>query len=143
MIDVAIDVAVARPVDEVYEYFSDFRNENEWNVVSRNTRLLSDGPIGVGSRFCGDYERMGNMEYEILEYDHPRRLKVRGRSNNMDWISTFEFEPNGPGTIMRGTMAMRPKGLMRIVAPLMGGMVRAQTQKGMASFKATMERATR
>ncbi len=137
--DIAIDVAVNRPVEEVFEYLSDFRNENEWNVVSKNTRLLSSGPVGIGSRFAGDYERMGAMNYEILEFERPRWLKVRGSSKQMDWVSTFQFKETGSGTTVHGTMAMQPTGFMRVLAPLMGGMVKSQTAKGMESFKATME----
>ena len=53
---------LAKPIDEAFDYFADFRNENEWNVVAHDIRLLNDGPIGVGSRFQGEYDRMGTMD---------------------------------------------------------------------------------
>ena len=119
-----MELHVSRPVNEVFDYFLDFRNENEWNVVARDVKILTTGPIGVGSRFRGQYQGMGTLEYEILEYDRPRRACVRGTSNPFDFVSTFELAPKPAGTNMTGTMDPRPKGFVRLVAPVIGAWAR-------------------
>jgi uncharacterized protein YndB with AHSA1/START domain len=136
---VTIELHVDRPVDEVFDYFSDFRNENEWNVVAHDLVLLTEGAVGTGSRFRGEYDRMGTMQYEITKFERPGRVEVRGSAKQFAWDSTFTFSPENGGTRMVGPMDTHPKGLMKLLAPFMSGVVRRQTNKGMASFKRTIE----
>ncbi len=88
----------------MFDYFVDFRNENEWNVVAHDVTMLTDRPIGVGSRFRGEYDRMGAMEYELIEYDRPRWAKVRGNARLFRWVSTFSFTEEAGGTRVDCTM---------------------------------------
>lgn len=44
-------VVIQAPVDEVYEYVSDFPRHVEWNHQPTEMLKISDGPVGVGSVF--------------------------------------------------------------------------------------------
>jgi hypothetical protein len=136
---ITFDVHVERPVDEVFDYMADFRNENEWNVVASDLKMITPEPVGVGSRFTGEYQRMGTMRYEITRYDRPGRLDVKGDAKNFEWSSTFTLTQEGAGTKMVGTMDPHPTGIMRFAKPLMEPMIKGQIKKGMASFKRTLE----
>jgi len=136
---VRIDVELDVPVQEAFDYFADFRNENEWNVVAHDVVMTTDIPVGAGSCFKGEYDRMGTLAYEILEYDRPRHLRVRGTSKSFDFVSTFDFSGSGGSTLMRGTMDPHPKGVMKVLTPLMGGVIKRQTTKGMASLRKVLE----
>jgi hypothetical protein len=85
---VVVRLRVDLPVETVFDYFLDFRNENQWNVVAHDIVLLTDLPIAVGSRFSGQYDRMGQMEYEIQEFDRPRFASVTG---NAKLFRHFQF----------------------------------------------------
>src|SRR6476469_648051 len=139
---VKIDLTVDLPIETVFDYFLDFRNENEWNVVAHNLTMLTDPPIRTGSRFRGTYDRMGPMEYEIQQFDRPRFASVRGQARLFRWQSTFTFTPQGASTQIECTMDPNPKGPLRILKPLMSRMITQQMQRGLASLKTTLETRT-
>ena len=137
---VRIELEVDRPVAEVFDYMADFSNENEWNSVAHDVGQLNPGPVGVGARFKGEYDRMGNVEYEIKEYARPDHLGCEGRAKMLTWDSTFDFSGREGGTRLVGTIDPHPKGVLRLAKPLMEMVMRAQMQKGMGNVKATLER---
>jgi hypothetical protein len=136
---ITVSVTADLPIDTVFGYFTDFRNENEWNVVAHDVVLVTPGPIGVGSRFAGDYDLMGRMEYEITEYDPPHWARVRGSSRRFGWDSTFTFTADEGGrTRVVCTMDPHPPLLLRPLKPLMSGMIRKQMERGLASLTTTL-----
>jgi polyketide cyclase/dehydrase/lipid transport protein len=136
---IVVRLTVDLPVETVFDYFLDFRNENQWNVVAHDIVLLTDPPIGVGSKFSGQYDRMGPMEYEIQEFDRPRFARVTGNAKFFRWLSTFSFTADNGSTTVECTMDPQPKGLLRIAKPLMAKMVHQQMERGLASLKTTLE----
>jgi hypothetical protein len=136
---VVVSLEVDTPLDQVFEYFLDFRNENEWNVVAHDVVKVEDGPIEVGSTFRGVYDRMGAMQYTIQELDPPRFASVRGEARMFRWSSTFTFTDEGGHTHVVCTMDPHPKGVLRVMTPLMSGMIEKQMRRGLASLKATLE----
>jgi hypothetical protein len=136
---VAVSLVVNLPVKTVFDYFVDFRNENEWNVVAHDVEMTTPGPIAVGSRFRGIYDRMGPLEYEVQELDRPAFARVRGNARMFAWDSTFTFTEQPDGTRVVCTMDPNPKGPLRILKPLIGGMVEKQMRRGLASLKSTLQ----
>jgi uncharacterized protein YndB with AHSA1/START domain len=135
---ITVSVTAALPIDTVFAYFTDFRNENEWNVVAHDVEQVTPGPIGVGTRFVGDYDRMGRMEYEVEEYRPPTWAAVRGSSKRFSWESTFTFSESEGGTRVVCTMDPHPKGLLKALTPLMSGVIRKQMRTGLASLTETL-----
>jgi hypothetical protein len=136
---VAVSLVVNQPVEAVFDYFIDFRNENEWNVVAHDVSMTTPEPIAVGSRFRGVYDRMGQMEYEVKELDRPRFARVRGNARLFAWDSTFTFTTTTEGTSVECTMDPQPKGPLRILKPLMAGSIEKQMRRGLASLTTTLE----
>ncbi len=137
MIQAQLDLS--RPIGEVFDYVADFRNENEWNVVAHDVRMLTEPPIGKGSRFLGEYDRVGTLEYEILEYDRPRHLLVRATSKWFDSVSTFDLAARDQVSHVIFAIDPKPKGFLKLLAPLMTGMVKGQMEKNMGSLKRSLE----
>ena len=47
----AVESDIARPPEDVYAKIADARNEPDWNTQVSRSDLVSDGPVGQGSRF--------------------------------------------------------------------------------------------
>ncbi|MDQ6948188.1 MAG: SRPBCC family protein [Actinomycetota bacterium] len=137
---VRIELEVDRPVAEVFDYLADFRNETDWNSVAHDVAQLNAGPVAVGARFRGEYDRMGSMEYEIQEYARPNHLRGKGKAKMLTWYSTFDFSGHEGGTRLVATIDPHPKGALWLAKPLMGLVMKGQMQKGMRNVKATLER---
>lgn len=137
MIQTQLDLP--RPIGEAFDYVADFRNENEWNVIAHDVRMLTEPPIGKGSRFRGKYYRLATMEIEIEEYDRPRHLLIRVTSNWLDFAGTFDFATRGDATHLISAIDPKLKGFFRLLAPLMTGRTKGQLEKNMGSLKRTLE----
>ena len=127
------------PIGETFDYVADFRNENEWNPVAHGVRMLTEPPIGKGSRFRGDYDRVGTMEIEIMEYDRSRHLLAHVSSRLFDFVSSFDFATRGDGTQLVSVIDAKPKGIFKLISPLLTGMLKKQLRTNWGLLKNTLE----
>ena len=79
-------VLIQRPPEEVFDYLSDPRNELEWNPKVRVMQKLTDGPVGVGTKFRAKWTKSGVVTLECREYDRPRHWRfVNGGPLSVDF----------------------------------------------------------
>lgn len=126
MIEAQAEIDIDAPVERVFDYVADARHEPEWMPGAKDVRKLSPGDVGAGTRFEGHYAGAGRIEVEIVAFDRPRALTVRGRSRIVHFDDALEFVPTGSGTRLKAHLSAEPQGLMRLVTPLMGRAMRSQ-----------------
>jgi carbon monoxide dehydrogenase subunit G len=110
---------VARSREEAFDFLVDFRNEPQWEPNCKEVEKTSDGPIGRGTTFRAKMKGMGQVESEIVEFERPVRFATRDTARGMNASSEFAFEPSNGGTQVSGKLRMEPRGLMRVLEPLM------------------------
>ena len=111
------------PPETVFAYLANIENEARWNPWAIEVHKISNGPVGPGARFSGRYKRFGRVEQELSDYVPSRR--VTWVSNTMGAASmTFELEPNNTGTRVTMIGRANPPGLMKLIDPVMGLMMR-------------------
>ena len=114
-------VRIAAPVEQVFDTVADSRNEPSFNPAMTSVELLTPPPIGRGTRFRARMGRAGTqMLVELTEFDRPHRLGSRTTSSMMETSGTLTFATEGTGTVMGWDWQVRPKGWMRLLAPLLG-----------------------
>jgi uncharacterized membrane protein len=57
--DIDGEIVIKRPVEEVFDFAVDVRNEPRYNPHMRRAEQITDGPIGVGTRFRAEISSMG------------------------------------------------------------------------------------
>jgi hypothetical protein len=118
--------AVSRPIEEVFDYLADIRNEPAWNPRALRLAKTTSGPIGRGTTFRGEYTGIGSLDTELVEYERPRRLAFRSHGQRMEIAGAFELSAGDAGTTVALTADLQPRGLFRLAAPLMAPMIRRQ-----------------
>src|SRR5687768_8811726 len=99
------EITINRPVEEVFDFVTDARNEPRYNPRILSAEKTTPGPIGRGTHFVLVSKAIGQrtaVEYEIIAYERPRRITshtIRGLPL-MDVESTETFEPVRGGTRM-------------------------------------------
>lgn len=68
MVEVEKSVVIGRPIDEVFAYVTDFRHSPEWQEGMLQVRKITDGPLGVGTRFQVVRKLMGRQVEGIVEF---------------------------------------------------------------------------
>ena len=137
------EIVIHRPVEEVFDFVADERNEPHYNPRMLRAEKITDGPVGPGTRFLAELETMGHtmpMTVEFTNYDRPRRVTSCTRSSMMTTVGTLTFVPIADGTRMRWSWDVRPRGIRRVLDPLVGCLGRRQEQNIWGSLKRLLER---
>jgi uncharacterized protein YndB with AHSA1/START domain len=112
---VAGEIVIQRPVEDVFDFVANERNEPRYNPRMLTAELISGEPIGVGSRFRAELQAPGRtmpMTIEFTEFDRPYRLASSTRSSIMSTVGALTFEPVPDGTRMRWTWHVEPHGIL-------------------------------
>jgi len=115
------EIVINRPVEEVFDFVADERNEPRYNPRMLRVEKLSPGPVGLGSRFRAEMRtrpRPMEMTTEFTGYERPRRLASTTRMSRMDIRGTLSFDPVPGGTRMRWSWELEPHGLLKLMTPL-------------------------
>lgn len=136
-------IVVERSVSEVFEYWADLERAPEWAAPVVERRKLTEGPVGVGTRFRAVDRFPGkDMEFDVeitaFEPDHRMAASV---SPPMDGSWEARFREVTGGTELTLTADISPPGPLRVLAPVMGGWMKRAIIKDLRSFKRNLEAA--
>lgn len=116
------EVVIGAAPERVFDVVADERNEPRYNPRIVRAEKVSDGPVGLGSRFVAEPRGMGSrggMTVEIVDYERPGRLGTSIRSSYMDVDGRLSFDAVDGGTRMRWSWETRLHGLARVMRPLL------------------------
>ena len=115
------ELVINRPVEEVFDFIADERNEPRYNPRMLCADKLSPGPIGLGTRFSAQMtsrRRPVELTIELIGFDRPRRLASLTRLTTMEIRGTLTFDPVPEVTQMRWAWILQPRGLLKLLTPL-------------------------
>jgi hypothetical protein len=136
------EILIHRPVELVFDYVADQRNEPIYNPRMLRSEKITDGPIGVGTRFratARSGRRLAEMLIEITEYDRARRLGSRTTMSSVDVNGELVFVPVDGATRMSWSWEVSPKGPLRLLGPLVARLGRRQEKTIWTALKTQLE----
>jgi uncharacterized protein YndB with AHSA1/START domain len=142
MVHIEGEIFIDRPVEEVFDFVADERNEPRYNAQMRRAEKISEGPIGPGTQYRAEVvsgRQVVPMVIEFTGYERPRMLASTTRMSSMDIRYTLRFEPDSEGTRMRWVGDVEPKGFLRLIAPLVAWMGRRQELRIWTGLKRLLE----
>jgi hypothetical protein len=142
MVRIEGEIAISRPVDEVFDFVADERNEPRYNPRILGVEKLSPGPIGQGTRFHAETTTMGRtagIAIQYTTYQRPQRLASSIHMSAADIQGTLTFAPIAGGTRMRWLWEMRLRGVFRPLTPIIARSGRRLEQATWVSLKQFLE----
>jgi hypothetical protein len=136
------EILIQRRIEEVFDFVSDERNEPSYNSQMTLAEKVSDGPIGLGSRFHAVVRSGGRpvpMEIEFTAFDRPARLGSRAVMSGMVTDGELTFEGVGESTLMRWSWDVQPEGALRMLAPLVWWIGDCQERRVWSGLKKCLE----
>ena len=130
---------IEAPADEVFAVVSDVAAYADWNPTITGSRLLSDGEVANGTRLEFAIKRMGAQEMEVTNFEAGRSIRFEQRSGMMEGGHRFTLSEDGGGTRVDQELVMRPKGLFRLMSPLMSMMAKRNLRKIADALAARVE----
>ena len=136
------EILIERPVEQVFDYVADQRNEPIYNPRMLHSEKITDGPVGVGTRFRATAQsgrREIEMLIEVTEYQRPGRFGSRTTMSTAEVDGGLTFEPVDGATRMSWSWDVRPRGSLWLLAPLVARLGRRQEQTIWAALKVQLE----
>jgi len=138
------EIVIERPLEEVFDFVADERNEPRYNPRMLRAEKLSADPIGAGTRFRAEMRMRGRrqpveMRVEFTDYERPRRLASTTHLSTMEIRGSLTFEPVPEGTRMRWHWNLEPRGLLKLLGPLLARLGRRQEQEIWSGLKRLLE----
>jgi len=135
------EIVINRPIDEVFDFVADERNEPQYNPQMTLAEMVTPGPIGLGSKFHAVMTgaRAADMTIEYTEFDRPRRLGSATHMSAMDINGTLLFESQGQSTKMKWLWDIEPRGFIKLLGPIVRRMGERQELANWTSLKEVME----
>ena len=112
------EIIINRPIEEVFDFVADERNEPRYNPHMRRAEKVGDGPIGVGTHFRAEIASFGRtvpMDVEYTAFQRPRRLASATHMSAMDVRGGLTFDSLPEGTRMRWSWEVQPHGMLKLM----------------------------
>lgn len=137
---------VDAPREKVFEVASDFVNAAGFIRGITGIEMLTDGPVGVGTKFKETrviMKREATEEMEVTAFDPPESYVLECESCGCRYRSEFRFTPSGGGTDVEMTfegkgLTVFAKVMSFIMRPMMK-MCMKETGKDLDDVKAAAE----
>ncbi|MEO1529713.1 MAG: SRPBCC family protein [Planctomycetota bacterium] len=122
------ETIAARP-DVVFAASSNIPAWAEVIPAINRIEMLTDGPVGVGTRFIETrtlFGREASETMEVVEYEPPSHYVLKAESNGCRYLTEIRFEPHGDVTKMSFNFTAEP---LTIFAKVMGVIMKPLMKK--------------
>jgi len=136
-------VVIARPVEQVFAFVADHQNLPAWTVGVKNSERLTDGPPADGSRYRVVGSMLGRViesSYQVTAFEPGRGFDGTMSSPAFGFTEQYRFEPDRDATRVSMTASVEPRGLFRLLGPVMAAGVRRQVRADHRRLKTVLER---
>lgn len=134
---------IDRSAEEVFAFVSDIRNDPQWHTDMLGASLVSGDTIAEGTTFTTRFKPfMGLSEGmgTVTVFEPPHRVVIVERMGRFEPTVILTVEPDEAGARVTRRLEMEPSGLLRVMAPFMGGVMRKQNAGFLANLKRVLER---
>ena len=141
-VDVVVERRIRRPRTVVAAFATDPANDTRWIGALTSVRVLTDGPLGVGSRVERVASFLGKrIEYvnEVVEHRPGERLVMRSVRSPFPMTVTYEFEGDDASSVARIRTAGDAEGVYRLATPVLAAMVRRGVARDLAALQRVLE----
>ena len=142
MIKIEQTVVINRPVEEVFEVIANPEKLSLWAGAVKESKLTSEGPVGVGSTSTNVIELLGRRiesVNEVTEYELNSKIATKSTSGPMPVESKQTLKAVEGGTEVTNSAKVEGAGLFKLGEPIFARMVNRQVDMDFANLKDLLE----
>ena len=142
MIKYELTEEIKAPVDKVFAYSTDFRNNAKWQDGVVESTPTPEGPTQLGTKFKTVRTFLGqHLEAtgEVTEFIPNKKFAFKATSGTgqFNLAQTFESIPSGTKTTIR--MELEPGGVFKLAEGALAGNLKKTFESQTAKLKELME----
>lgn len=141
-IDVEAEVFIYKPRNEVAEYASNPDNDPVWITGITEANLLTDPPVGLGTRVervAGFLGRKVEYVLETTEYRPEELVVMTSVKGPFPMKVTYGFEEAKGGTLARIRIEGETTGFYQLAGPIMSRAVKRNITNDLETLKDILE----
>jgi len=143
-VQVAESVQIARPPAEVWEAIADYSFDLEWREGLQQMDPDPEGPAAAGTK-VHEVVRTSGREYVadtvVTEFEPgiSYRFEGEGTVGGLAGGRTVAPAADGEGAVFTYAVELEPRGMMRLLGPLLRRTVRANLRRDLQQLKTLLE----
>jgi hypothetical protein len=132
---------IKRPVSDVFNTVIHIEDFPKWSPQNPSAKRLTNGQIGEGSRFMMEIKGFGLVPQVLREFQTNRSVRIVPDLKSLSGGHRFTFtEEPGDRTRIDHEIEMTPKGIYRLMLPMMWFMGKRNLRITAESLQAYLER---
>ena len=134
MYKAAIEISAAP--SKIFEFMTDPKHLQSWQPDVVEAQPLPPGGLQVGAHVgttVQEYGRKFDVDLLVASMKRNEHIVYRTEAPTESAYVEYQIVPWGPKTLVVSTGAMRPKGFLRSLYPLLQGLMQRIAQRKMAS----------
>ncbi len=135
-------IKIKCPVDKVFAYTIDAKNWPKWQSFIPEAEQTSQGSMNVGTTFKGISRMMGrSMRWTAIatEYESNKKWGKNITCGSLAIEEHVTYTPVEGGTTFTILYDMKVGGFLKLLSPLMAGLMRKETKKSLGNLKSILE----
>jgi uncharacterized membrane protein len=135
-------VTIERPVEDVWDFVMDIRNDPVWTTNIVGVGRGAGEPVEVGLDFEETYKFLGvelPLTFTITEHEPLRRSAVKVVDGPIPGRGSYDFEPVDGGTRFTATLQTEAHGFFRLAEPVFRRMARREFATSVEHLKDILE----
>jgi uncharacterized membrane protein len=135
-------LVINQPVEKVYAYLADVRNNPKWQVGIQETRIDPDGPTMVGTKVTDVRSFIGRkleFTYEVVEMVPNTVLSLKSLSGPFPFRGTTTLQTRDGATLVSVTFEMEATGFFKLAEGLVASSLKKDVETSFAQLKDILE----
>jgi uncharacterized protein YndB with AHSA1/START domain len=142
MLRVAGSVVIRRPIEEVFAFVTTPENSSKWQSATVETKKITPGPVGVGTRMSHVGKFMGRriqVAAVVTDFIPNCRYTYDSRFRSTAYFLRYTFEPAEGGTKLTLDTQANLAGTFRLLTPLVVRMTQRMYRQDLDKMKEVLE----
>jgi quercetin dioxygenase-like cupin family protein/carbon monoxide dehydrogenase subunit G len=139
-------VAIECPLEEVFAFVADPRNDTRWIPAVEEVYKTSEAPLGAGTTFEGVFRLLGRRfvaSFEITEYEPNRKVVLKPpTSGPVHLTGTRSVDAVPGGTRLTIAVEGQTGGFFRVAEPIFAHLARWRLKASLADLKGLLLEST-
>lgn len=142
MFDITAEVRINRPIEDVFYFVADSRNDPQWAVpVLECVQVAGDGP-GLGAQYTfASKVAWGKVHGKIqtVVYELPQHIEWDMESTVNVTRARFSFKADADSTLLSARSTLKAKGIFRLTESMMEREIDKAYQQQFQNLKQLLE----
>lgn len=145
MIRIKQEVLIDRPINQVFAFVSDLKNELQWRTTVQELKAITPGPTGRNTEFRQLGKFLGlriESSFVIDEFEENRKLGFKTTDGTVESTGGYLFEPVAGATFLTYFCDINFSRLFKIAEPLIGRLYKKRVSSDLEGLKELLQTTT-